>query len=133
MINFFQEIKLNTNIKRFNNKEKLFLFNHDKTSSSGMFFLCFFVVVEAIDKKHPCGQTPIPPDVNSNVIGGTVAKPYSWPWQIAYFIVQSSNEYFDCGGSIIGSRWVMTAGHCAARQKPEEILIKSGIFDHRME
>jgi hypothetical protein len=45
--------------------------------------------------------------LNAKITGGTSALIADYPWQV-YFI--SGN--FRCGGSIIGSTWVVTAAHC---------------------
>lgn len=38
-------------------------------------------------RRFRCGQTPIKPDlthVNTKIVGGDVAIPYSWPWQVVW-------------------------------------------------
>ncbi|NWZ53476.1 OVCH2 protein, partial [Haliaeetus albicilla] len=44
----------------------------------------------------------------SRIIGGEVAVPYSWPWQVS---VQISDEHI-CGGAVLAKEWVVTAAHC---------------------
>uniref|UniRef100_A0AAQ6IV37 Peptidase S1 domain-containing protein n=1 Tax=Anabas testudineus TaxID=64144 RepID=A0AAQ6IV37_ANATE len=51
-----------------------------------------------------CGQPPL----NTKIVGGQVASPGSWPWQVS---LQISGSHF-CGGSLINNQWVMTAAHC---------------------
>jgi len=43
------------------------------------------------------------------ITGGSTASRAQFPWQVAIII---DNSYF-CGGSLIGSHWVLTAAHCA--------------------
>jgi trypsin len=46
-----------------------------------------------------------------SIIGGTAAPTGSNPWQARLSITKSNGTYL-CGGSLIASRWVMTAAHC---------------------
>lgn len=80
-----------------------------------------------------CGKTPLPPD-ESFIVGGTEAKPYSWPWQIVFcrhgWLGGCS---LMCGGSVIDENWVMTAGHCVEgnTNSPKSFRVKLGVFDQR--
>uniref|UniRef100_A0A671UH78 pancreatic elastase n=1 Tax=Sparus aurata TaxID=8175 RepID=A0A671UH78_SPAAU len=51
-------------------------------------------------------------DSVGRVVGGNVAKPNSWPWQISLQYRFISNYYHTCGGTLIARGWVMTAAHC---------------------
>ncbi|XP_070706923.1 elastase-1-like [Pempheris klunzingeri] len=51
-------------------------------------------------------------DSFERVIGGEVARPNSWPWQVSLQYRSGSNYYHTCGGTLIERGWVMTAAHC---------------------
>ena len=63
-------------------------------------------------------KTPTPmvtqPARDPFIVGGEIAEPGAWPWQVA--LVDSWNpnsingQY--CGGALIDAEWVLTAAHC---------------------
>ncbi|KAL9970710.1 hypothetical protein ACROYT_G023122 [Oculina patagonica] len=53
-----------------------------------------------------CGQR-----MASRVVNGQNAQRHAWPWQISLRV----NGRHICGGSIIGSTWILTASHCVER------------------
>jgi secreted trypsin-like serine protease len=81
----------------------------------------------------PCGNTPIPPDEN-RIVGGHVAKPYSWPWQAEMCMSGSFGGQCSlrCGGSIIDKNWIMCASHCVDGyvNHPERFHMKVGVYDY---
>uniref|UniRef100_A0A3P9P3R9 chymotrypsin n=1 Tax=Poecilia reticulata TaxID=8081 RepID=A0A3P9P3R9_POERE len=59
-----------------------------------------------------CGQ----PALNTRIVGGAEAPQGSWPWQVS---LETSSHF--CGGSLISSEWVLTAGHCIIRSAQKSL------------
>ncbi|XP_042263161.1 elastase-1-like [Thunnus maccoyii] len=57
------------------------------------------------------------------VVGGEMAKPNSWPWQISLQYKSGSYFYHTCGGTLIERGWVMTAAHCVDRQRTWQVVL----------
>jgi len=87
-----------------------------------LIILCLFV---AASLARECGKPKVSPSIklNSFIVGGTVAKPHSYPWLVAL----ESGGVQICGASIINERWVLTAAHCVVEFY--DLKVKAGAHD----
>ena len=73
-------------------------------------------------------QAELPAARNTQIVGGQPADVGEWPWQA---MVRAGG--YLCGGSLVGSSWVVTAAHCVYDDKgavfsPDSITVTLG--DH---
>jgi len=81
-------------------------------------------------------------NLNGFIVGGVEANPHSLPWQVKFDFKFPDGEEGKCGGSIIGSKYIISAAHCflvededskpgdyATYQKPSSIVVWAGMHD----
>ena len=52
-----------------------------------------------------------------------------FPWQVSLQLLSGWISRHICGGAVISSYWVITAGHCVADLKPKAIIVVAGDHD----
>ncbi|CAI5686819.1 elastase-1 [Oreochromis niloticus] len=62
-------------------------------------------------------------DIDQRVVGGEVAAPNSWPWQISLQYLSGGSYYHTCGGTLIQRGWVMTAAHCVDTPRTFRVIL----------
>ncbi|MEJ1274717.1 transmembrane protease serine 11f [Cricetulus griseus] len=73
-------------------------------------------------KANDCGKRAIPLIAN-RIVSGNLAAKGAWPWQVS---LQRSNIH-QCGGTLIGNMWVVTAAHCfRTNAKPRQWTLSFG-------
>lgn len=63
----------------------------------------------------------------SRIVGGDLAKPHSWPWMVSLQNRTTGHHY--CGGSLIASKWILTAAHCVYGRAASDIQVEIGAHD----
>ncbi|XP_067394926.1 coagulation factor IX-like isoform X2 [Emydura macquarii macquarii] len=63
-------------------------------------------------------------DADTRITAGSFCHRGHCPWQV---LIRNSRDYGFCGGSLISSRWVVTAAHCIDITRPHHITV--GDFD----
>ncbi|TMS16291.1 Chymotrypsin-like elastase family member 2A [Larimichthys crocea] len=69
----------------------------------------FVVFALLVAGAYGCGLPTFPPVV-TRVVGGEDVRPNSWPWQISLQYNRQGEWRHTCGGTLISSQWVLTAG-----------------------
>jgi hypothetical protein len=75
------------------------------------------------------GFSPIPRA--PRIVGGKNASPGEYPWMAALVRADEPDNYDGqfCGGSLIHPRWILTASHCVAGTKAEDLEVVLGTND----
>ena len=97
-------------------------------------FLSLFFFGSVLPARADGEVTPPPPGegagVDPNIVGGAVADPGEWPWQVA--LIQGGQTdfytYQFCGGSLVAPQWVVTAAHCVYGDQPTAVDVVAGIY-----
>ncbi|XP_070495417.1 collagenase-like [Chironomus tepperi] len=68
---------------------------------------------------------------NERIFGGTAAKDGQFPHMVDLSVYYHGKFYHICGGALIHSNWIITAGHCAyyVRELNLELNVTLGVTD----
>jgi len=69
----------------------------------------------------------------TRIVGGRPADPDEWPWLAALVHKSGRGSGQYCGATLISDTHVLTAAHCLAPFKKEDILVKLGEYDFEQE
>jgi secreted trypsin-like serine protease len=73
---------------------------------------CFFLLLIRASPLQKCQNKIVPQKtLGPRIISGYEASLGQLPWQAGITFEGEENNWF-CGGSIISSEWILTAGHC---------------------
>ncbi|CAG9769371.1 unnamed protein product [Ceutorhynchus assimilis] len=91
--------------------------NMIKLVSTIGFSVIFAVILNEVTAKpqHP----PL------KIVNGTTAKDGEFPYMVQLL---SDSDAFFCGGSIIGDRWILTAGHCVEASEGGKVVYGTNLL-----
>ncbi|XP_076763344.1 trypsin-like [Xylocopa sonorina] len=88
--------------------------------------IAFATLLTAVAATQPYQGFSLP-RLDGRIVGGSEAEQGKYPWQVSlqWGLISSFSHF--CGGSILNSKWVVTAGHCVqAVPNYGTFLVKAG-------
>jgi len=74
-----------------------------------------------------CGVSSVG-EKQGRVVGGQEARPNEFPFIVT---LETGSGFVFCGGSILNSRWIITAAHCVVFNPPSAVFVRVGQHDIR--
>lgn len=93
-----------------------------------LFFSLFSQALYAAEQPSTsAGSFPAGPQI----MGGYEATDGDWPWMTAILDAAVADLYSAqyCGGALIASNWVLTAGHCVEKLSASDVQVAVGVHD----
>jgi len=77
-----------------------------------------------------CGYPTVQPSISlTRIVGGSESSRNSWPWQCIVKLNVGNGAYKQCGGSVIGPRFILTAAHCLWVKTPDCCYKQEEVYD----
>ncbi|KAI1699463.1 trypsin domain-containing protein [Ditylenchus destructor] len=92
-------------------------------------FFCLFTIGFS-DLNCGISSSGIPPHSHERVVNGYNISDGDHPWLVNIWSLENGKFFAGCGGTIIGRRWILTAGHCKVRGR-HRILFGSVDFNDK--
>ncbi|XP_039432139.1 melanization protease 1-like [Culex pipiens pallens] len=85
----------------------------------------------AISKKMTLPDTTVcgPDNLGDRIFGGNKTEIDQFPWTVALEYRNKNPPSVDCGGSLINTRYVITAAHCVQHVRKEDLIARLGEYD----
>lgn len=64
------------------------------------------------DPNAVCGQRYAVTNISPFIVNGEETKRGDWPWMVAIYLNKPTGLSFNCGGSLVSARAVVSAAHC---------------------
>lgn len=90
------------------------------------------VVVPNNDVNSICGTRHSETEITPFIFGGEDTKRGDWPWMVAIYLNKPTGLSFNCGGTLITAKSVITAAHCintsTKNYRSDEVVLYLGRY-----
>ncbi|KAJ8712869.1 hypothetical protein PYW08_008173 [Mythimna loreyi] len=75
-----------------------------------------------------CGRVVLDP--TTLAVNGTPTQEGQWPWHVAIYLIQTVDNKYICGGTLVTYKHVITAAHCVTRKGSQRIVDQRALQIH---